>query len=67
MEFVNAIVAIIQSVGFPIVCCGALFWKINEQDKQHKEEMDKLADVVNQNTVAIYKLTVHLEGGKDDE
>ena len=27
MEFdVNAITQLINSVGFPIVCCGALFW-----------------------------------------
>lgn len=52
----DAVVQLIQTVGFPIVCCIALFWKINDQDKQHKEEMDKLSEVVNKNTEAIHHL-----------
>lgn len=62
MDMLDAIVTVISTVGFPIVCCGALFWKINDQDKQHKEEMGELTKVVNQNTVALTKLTDHLEG-----
>lgn len=61
MDFIDAIVQLIGTVGFPIVCCIALFWKVNDQDKQHKSEMDKLTEVVNQNTQAIQKLVDHLE------
>lgn len=56
----DAVVTLIQTVGFPIVCCIALFWKINDQDRQHKEEMDKLSEVVNKNTEAIQHLVTKL-------
>ena len=62
----EAIVELIQTVGFPIVGCIALFWKMNDQDKQHKEEMAKMSEVVNQNTLAIQRLVAHLGKETDD-
>ena len=50
---INDIVSIISTVGFPIVACGAMFWKINKQDTQHKEEMITLAKAIDNNTVAL--------------
>ena len=46
----------ISSVGFPIVVAAALFWKMNQQDKDHKEEMQKVTEAVNNNTLALQKL-----------
>lgn len=57
----NMIVEVISQVGFPIAACAALFWKMHKQDKDHKEEVDKLAEALNNNTVAITKLVDHLE------
>lgn len=50
---INDIVSIISTVGFPIVACGAMFWKINKQDTQHKEEMVTLAKAIENNTMAL--------------
>lgn len=50
---INDIVSIISTVGFPIVACGAMFWKINKQDTQHKEEMITLAKAIDNNTMAL--------------
>lgn len=50
---INDIVSIISTVGFPIVACGAMFWKINKQDTQHKEEMLTLAKAIENNTMAL--------------
>lgn len=53
---VSTITSLVSSIGFPIVMCGALFWKMNKQDEQHKEEMDKVTEALNNNTIALTKL-----------
>lgn len=58
---VNAVVQLIGSLGFPIVACGALFWRMVKSDEQHKEEMTKMAEALNNNTAALVKLTEKLE------
>lgn len=60
----NTIIQVVGSLGFPVVMCGALFWRQLESDKQHKEEMDKVSEALNNNTIAITKLTdkLHKEG-----
>lgn len=52
----NMILQAISSVGFPIVVAAALFWKMNKQDQDHKEEMQKVTEAVNNNTLALQKL-----------
>ena len=63
---INAIASIIGSLGFPIVACGALFWKMNKQDEQHKEEMDKITVALNNNTVALTKLVDKIGAESED-
>lgn len=57
----DAIIQIVGSLGFPIVMCGALFWRQVKSDEQHKEEMDKLSEALNNNTQAIIKLSDNLD------
>lgn len=59
----NAIIQIVGSLGFPIVMCGALFWRQVKSDEQHKEEMAKLSEALNNNTQAIIKLSDNLDKG----
>lgn len=69
MDF-SAVSQLISSVGFPIAACVALFWKMNKESTQHKEEMDALKESLNQNTLAITKLVLFMqekEGMKPDE
>lgn len=47
---VNGVIQLISNLGFPIVCCGALFWKMNKQDMLHKNEIDNLSNVIQNNT-----------------
>lgn len=56
MEISN-ILAAISSVGFPIVACIALFWKNHKDDERHEEQSNKFNEAVNNNTVALIKLT----------
>lgn len=61
MEF-NDILQAISTVGFPIVCCGVMFWNNYQMQKQHKSESDNFATALNNNTLALQKLTIMLEG-----
>ena len=62
---VNTITQLIGSLGFPIVCCGALFWRMIKSDEKHQQEMDKMADALNNNTLALTRLTEKLS--KEDD
>lgn len=58
---VNALIQLIGSLGFPIVACGALFWRMVKSDEQHADEMNKMSVALNNNTIALVKLTEKLE------
>ena len=58
---VNTLIQLVGSLGFPIVACGALFWRMIKSDEQHKEEMTKMSEALNNNTSALVKLTEKLE------
>lgn len=69
MDF-SAVSQMISSVGFPIAACVALFWQMNRESTQHKEEMHALQESLNKNTLAITKLVLFMqekEGMKPDE
>nr|DAT06760.1 MAG TPA: YvrJ protein family protein [Caudoviricetes sp.] len=57
----NTIIQLVGSLGFPIVMCGALFWRMVKSDEQHKAEMDKLSEALNNNTNALTKLSDNLD------
>lgn len=61
----NAVMQLVGSLGFPIVCCCALFYTLEKQNERHKEEMDKVIESLNNNTLAISKLASKL--GANDE
>ena len=50
------ILNLIGNYAFPIVCCIALFWKMNKDESLHKEESDKFSEAVNNNTIVLNKL-----------
>lgn len=58
---VNALIQLVGSLGFPIVACLALFWRMIKSDEQHKEELCKMSEALNNNTTALVKLTEKLE------
>ena len=58
---VNTLIQLVGSLGFPIVACGALFWRMIKSDEQHKEEMNKMSEALNNNTSALVKLTERLD------
>lgn len=58
---VNDIINLIQSVGFPVVMCVALFWYMVNQAKEHAAESKEMKDAINALNVAITKLTDRLD------
>ena len=68
----NGIITMITTVGFPIVACGGMAWYVKyitdrnrddlkEERDQHAEEMIKVTEALNNNTLAIQKLTDYIE------
>lgn len=61
MDISQTILTAISTVGFPIVVACAMFWKMNKQDEDHKAEMGKVTEAINNNTIALQKLIDKLE------
>lgn len=55
------ILNLLGNYAFPIVACVAMFWKINQQDKTHRDEMAKVSEAINNNTKALTELVVKLD------
>lgn len=61
----NGIMTLLQTVGFPIVCCGALFWQQNKTmadfSKKMEESFTALNKTVRDNTEATTQLVTTVE------
>lgn len=57
----NEVVTLITNVGFPISLTLILLWYIYDSNNKHKEEMDKMSEALNNNTLALTKLIDRLE------
>lgn len=61
MDTLQTIINLIKDLGFPIAVCIAMFWLNNKQVEQHKEEMTKVTDALNNNTLALTELRDRLD------
>ena len=73
---VNELIQIINSTGFPIVMCGALFWMIDKMRAESKEAQKENTQAITDVRVTLSELTSFIktlievlekdeEGGKD--
>ena len=53
---VSSVVTVISQVGFPIAMCLVMAWYVKYTNDQHKEEIDKITEALNNNTLAVQKL-----------
>lgn len=71
----DTVLQMITSVGFPIVACIFMGWyvkyqtdnyrnEVRDMQKEHKDEISKLSEVLQNNTLAIQKLCDKLEEDK---
>lgn len=62
----NTIVTLVGSLGFPICACIGLGWFVTSELRtmraDHKEEMAKMTEAVNNNTMVIQKLVDKMGG-----
>lgn len=53
---INDLSSLISTLGFPIGMCLIMCYYINKINDAHKEETDKFAEALNNNTVVLQKL-----------
>ena len=56
----NAFTTLIGSLGFPIVMCLLLYYRMDKQDENHKTEMEKITEALNNNTQALTSLATKI-------
>ncbi len=70
------IFSVIGQYAFPIVACVVMGWyvkyiqdnyrkDINEISVRHRDEMDKVTEALNNNTLAIQKLTNYIDNNNE--
>lgn len=61
---IGVITQLIGSLGFPIACVIAMFFFWNKEREDHKTEMQKMTEALNNNTLALIKIESIIEHGK---
>lgn len=64
---VEVLQGLVGTLGFPIACVCAMFFMWNKEREDHKEEMAKITEALNNNTLALTRLEGVIEhyGAKD--
>lgn len=57
--------SIITQIGFPIAVCLICFWYIKKIQEDHKSEMDKMSEAINNNTLVMQRLLDKIGGTTD--
>lgn len=61
----NVVASMVGSLGFPIVCCGALFWYVNTTMRTFTEKiettMQSLSQTIVDNTTATSQLVTTVQ------
>ena len=61
----TVITQLISQVGFPIACCVIMFHALSKEQDSHKAEMSAIVEAVNNNTLALTKLSERIETRND--
>lgn len=61
----GAFTQLIGTLGFPIACVIAMFFMWNKEREDHKEEMKKMTEALNNNTLALVKIESVLDRGQN--
>lgn len=63
---VNTISTLVSNIGVPCACLIATFYLWFKETEAHKEEMEKMREALNNNTVALTKLAEHMNRGDEE-
>lgn len=58
---INDLATLISTLGFPIAMCLIMCYYINKINDAHKEETQKFAEALNNNTLVLQKLCDRLD------
>jgi hypothetical protein len=58
---INAITGFISQLGVPVALLIAMFWLLDKERSDHKEEMKNLTTAINNNTIALTKLIERMD------
>lgn len=58
------IIQAVSTLGFPIVCCAALFYQNWKLEERHQKEIAQLSEVLKNNTAAIVELSTIIKERK---
>ena len=58
---VTAIVQIVSNLGVPVACLVAMFWLMNKEREDHKNESEKFIEAINNNTLVMTQIAERLE------
>lgn len=61
---ITVMTQLIGSLGFPIACVIAMFFFWNKEREDHKSEMQKMTEALNNNTLALIKIESIINNGK---
>ena len=61
MEYIEIIGQFISSYGFPIVMCGVMFWYMNKEREDHKEEVNSMTQAIDNNNTLLQRLIDKLD------
>lgn len=65
MDF-TPIIQAISSIGFPAVMCLIMFKFMNNETEAHREEVAKMTEALNNNTLALNRLEMKMGVDHDD-
>lgn len=55
MVLLDAWISLIQGVGFPITCAIAMFYMLNKEQKEHKEETQQISQSITEMKLSFYE------------
>lgn len=66
MSFADIITAV-STLGFPIAACVYFMWQNKIQDARNAAQIDKMNDILQQNTAALQELSFYIKNGGGNE
>lgn len=63
----TTVISFVQGVGFPIACVLIMFDEMRKERDAHKEEMAKVTEALNNNTVILTALKQRLDDMADND
>lgn len=56
METANVVMQLFSNLGVPVACLAVTFYLWYRETEAHKEEMNKMTEALNNNTLVLQKL-----------